>query len=157
MKHRFAVALAGAAAVLVGGGALALGAASSLPKANLTVAQTAGMRSAAPGQVVRFTSFAVNLGPSASQLDAEARRQHGLSITTTSCQDVSPDGPGLCEFGELAPFQPERMVVQATITGRVETVATLTVCAGNEGGQSDPVPVDSCSTTFVRIVAATVA
>src|SRR5947207_6154823 len=63
MKHRFAVALAGAAAVLVGGGALALGAASSLPKANLTVAQTAGMRSAAPGQVVRFTSFAVNLGP----------------------------------------------------------------------------------------------
>jgi Domain of unknown function DUF11 len=154
MRYRFAVVLAAVAALAAAGVGLTRAAAASpaLPKADLTVAQTSDVTSASPHQVVTFTSFAVNLGPSDSQLDDVIQRQLGLRVTAQHCQNVSPDTP-FCEFGVLPPYVPQQMVVRARVTGAIGTVATLTVCARNEGGQTDPVRVNNCSTTFVRIIA----
>lgn len=153
MKHRIAAVAATACVATACCLGFAFAAGSSLPRADLTAEQVASAGSAAPGQVVTFTSTAVDLGPARSQVDAVARRARGLRITRTHCNDVSPDGPGVCEFGELTPFQPEQMTVRAKITGTPGSIATLTVCAQNEGGQTDPVKVNDCSTTFVQIVA----
>ena len=123
----------------------------SLPKADLTVMQRANATTAVPGQLVAFTSQAVNLGPADSQLDDTISWSRGLHVTRQTCQFVSPDTPS-CEFGVIAPNTPARMVVRARITGAVGTFAALTVCAANEGGQTDPNEVNNCSTTLVKIV-----
>lgn len=148
--RRTAVITALAAALIAVAGLASALASSPTPRADLTVSQTANMLSASPGEVVTFHSTAVNLGPADSQLDAIIRRAQGLHVTRQRCQDVSPDTPA-CEFGVLPPFSPEQMVVRAAITGAVGTYASLTVCAANEGGQVDPVAVNNCSTTLVRI------
>jgi hypothetical protein len=100
---------------------------------------------------VTFTSKALNLGPSTSQLDATISQSKGLSVTSQSCQIVSPDTPS-CEWANVAPYQTRRMAVQAQITGAVGTYAVMTVCTGNEGLTSDPNSLNNCSTAFVKII-----
>ena len=74
---------------------------------------------ASPGQLVTFTSYAANNGPSTSQLDAIVEGKVNLSVKRQRCQvpPVSPDG-FFCEFGTFAP-------------GKTSPIATI--CAASLG------------------------
>jgi Domain of unknown function DUF11 len=124
----------------------------SMPKADLSLMQAADARSASPGQIVTFTSYAVDNGPSASQLDASIVATVGLTVRHQRCQSVTPDTP-FCEFGVLAPGITRRMTVPTRITGRIGDRAALIVCTSSEGTTVDPDPSNDCVTTWVQIVA----
>ncbi len=124
----------------------------STPKADLLLMQAADARSASPGQIVTFTSYAVDNGPSASQLDAGIVATVGLTVKRQRCQNVTPDTP-FCEFGVLAPGITQRMTVRTRITGQIGDRAALIVCTSSEGTTVDPDPSNDCATTRVQIVA----
>jgi hypothetical protein len=107
---------------------------------------------ASPGQLVTFTSYAANNGPSTSQLDAIVKGKVNLTVKRQRCQvpPVSPDG-FFCEFGTFAPGKTARMQVTARVTGDPGEHAALTVCTGSEGSSSDPNPSNDCTTTKVAI------
>jgi hypothetical protein len=138
---------------LSGGSAMsAPNAAAALPKADLLIMQAPDVLHAAPGQLVTFTSYAANNGPSTSQLDAIVEGKVNLSIKRQLCQSppVSPDG-FFCEFGGFAPGKTVRMQVTAKVTGDPGDHAALTVCTGSEGSSRDPNPSNDCTTTAVAI------
>ena len=101
---------------------------------------------ASPGQLVTFTSYAANNGPSTSQLDAIVEGKVNLSVKRQRCQFVSPDTPS-CEFGTFAPGKTARMQVRAQVTSSPGDHAALTVCTGSEGSSADPNPSNDCTTT----------
>jgi hypothetical protein len=70
----------------------------ALPKADLLIMQAPDVLYASPRQLVTFTSYAANNGPSTSQLDAIVEGKVNLSVKRQRCQFVSPDTPS-CEFG----------------------------------------------------------
>ena len=120
--------------------------AAALPKADLLIMQAPDVLHASPGQLVTFTSYAANNGPSTSQLDAIVKGKVNLSVKRQRCQSppVSPDG-FFCEFGTFAPGRTAR------ITGSPGDHAALTVCTGSEGSSADPNPSNDCTTTAVAI------
>jgi len=124
----------------------------ALPKADLLIMQAPDVLHASPGQLVTFTSYAANNGPSTTQLDAIEEGEVNLSVKRQRCQlpPVSPDGP-FCEFGTFAPGKTARMRVTAQITGSPGDHAALTVCTGSEGASADPNPSNDCTTTAVAI------
>jgi hypothetical protein len=126
--------------------------AAALPKADLLIMQAPDVLHASPGQLVTFTSYAANNGPSTSQLDAIVEGKVNLSVKRQRCQlpPVSPDG-FFCEFGTFAPGRTARMRVTAQITGNPGDHAALTVCTGSEGSSADPNPSNDCTTTAVAI------
>ena len=123
-----------------------------LPKADLLIMQAPDVLHAAPGQLVTFTSYAANNGPSTTQLDAIVEGKVNLSVKRQRCQlpPVSPDGL-FCEFGTFAPGRTARMRVTARVTGSPGDHAALTVCTGSEGSSADPNPSNDCTTTAVAI------
>jgi Domain of unknown function DUF11 len=138
---------------LSGGSAMsAPNAAVALPKADLLIMQAPDVLHASPGQLVTFTSYAANNGPSTSQLDAIVEGKVNLAVKRQECQKppVSPDG-FFCEFGSIAPGKTVRMQVTAKVTGDPGDHAALTVCTGSEGSTADPNPSNDCTTTAVRI------
>src|SRR5919107_1146877 len=124
----------------------------ALPKADLLIMQAPDVLHASPGQLVTFTSYAANNGPSTTQLDAIVEGKVNLTVKRQRCQlpPVSPDGP-FCEFGTFAPGRTARMRVTAQITGSPGDHAALTVCTGSEGSSADPNPSNDCTTTAVAI------
>jgi hypothetical protein len=124
----------------------------ALPKADLLIMQAPDMLHASPGQLVTFTSYAANNGPSTSQLDAIVEGKVNLSVKRQRCQvpPVSPDG-FFCEFGTFTPGKTARMRVTAKVTGSPGDHAALTVCTGSEGSSADPNPSNDCTTTTVAI------
>src|ERR671913_230587 len=126
--------------------------AAALPKADLLIMQAPDVLHASPGQLVTFTSYAANNGPSTTQLDAIVEGKVNLTVKRQRCQlpPVSPDGP-FCEFGTFAPGRTARMRVTAQITGSPGDHAALTVCTGSEGSSADPNPSNDCTTTTVAI------
>ena len=124
----------------------------ALPKADLLIMQAPDVLHASPGQLVTFTSYAANNGPSTSQLDAIVEGKVNLSVKRQRCQvpPVSPDG-FFCEFGTFAPGRTARMRVTAQVTGSPGDHAALTVCTGSEGSSADPNPSNDCTTTAVAI------
>ena len=124
----------------------------ALPKADLLIMQAPDVLHAAPGQLVTFTSYAANNGPSTTQLDAIVEGKVNLSVKRQRCQlpPVSPDGL-FCEFGTFAPGRTARMRVTARVTGSPGDHAALTVCTGSEGSSADPNPSNDCTTTAVAI------
>ena len=126
---------------------------SALPKADLLSMQAPDVLHASPGQLVTFTSYAANNGPSTSQLDAIVEGKVNLSVKRQRCQSppVSPDG-FFCEFGTFAPGKTARMRVTARVTGNPGDHAALTVCTGSEGSSADPNPSNDCTTTTVAII-----
>ena len=126
--------------------------AAALPKADLLIMQAPDVLHASPGQLVTFTSYAANNGPSTTQLDAIVEGKVNLTVKRQRCQlpPVSPDGP-FCEFGTFAPGRTARMRVTAQITGSPGDHAALTVCTGSEGSSADPNPSNDCTTTAVAI------
>jgi hypothetical protein len=137
-------------AALFAAAAFAVDDTSALPKADLLIMQAPDVLHASPGQLVTFTSYAANNGPSTSQLDAIVEGKVNLSVKRQRCQFVSPDGP-FCEFGGFAPGKTARMRVTARVTGSPGDHAALTVCTGSEGSSSDPNPSNDCTTTTVAI------
>ena len=127
-------------------------AAAALPKADLLIMQAPDVLHASPGQLVTFTSYAANNGPSTSQLDAIVEGKVNLAVKRQECQSppVSPDG-FFCEFGTFAPGKTARMQVTAKVTGDPGDHAALTVCTGSEGSSADPNPSNDCTTTTVAI------
>ena len=125
---------------------------SALPKADLLIMQAPDVLHASPGQLVTFTSYAANNGPSTSQLDAIVEGKVNLTVKRQRCQvpPVSPDG-FFCEFGGFAPGKTARMRVTAQVTGSPGDHAALTVCTGSEGSSADPNPSNDCTTTKVAI------
>src|SRR5215211_405890 len=124
----------------------------ALPKADLLIMQAPDVLHASPGQLVTFTSYAANNGPSTTQLDAIVEGKVNLSVKRQRCQSppVSPDG-FFCEFGTFAPGRTARMRVTAQVTGSPGDHAALTVCTGSEGSSADPNPSNDCTTTTVAI------
>ena len=124
----------------------------ALPKADLLIMQAPDVLHASPGQLVTFTSYAANNGPSTSQLDAIVEGKVNLTVKRQRCQvpPVSPDG-FFCEFGTFAPGKTARMQVTARVTGDPGEHAALTVCTGSEGSSADPNPSNDCTTTKVAI------
>jgi hypothetical protein len=57
----------------------------ALPKADLLIMQAPDVLLASPGQLVTFTSYAANNGPSTSQLDAIVEGKVNLSIKRQRC------------------------------------------------------------------------
>ena len=135
---------------LSGGSAMSAPRAAALPKADLLIMQAPDVLHASPGQLVTFTSYAANNGPSTSQLDAIVEGKVNLAVKRQRCQFVSPDTPS-CEFGFLAPGRTARMRVTAKVTGDPGDHAALTVCTGSEGSSADPNPSNDCTTTTVAI------
>jgi hypothetical protein len=122
----------------------------ALPKADLLIMQAPDVLHASPGQLVTFTSYAANNGPSTSQLDATVEGKVNLAVKRQRCQFVSPDTPS-CEFGGFAPGKTARMRVTAKVTGDPGDHAALTVCTSSEGDTADPNPSNDCTTTTVAI------
>jgi hypothetical protein len=58
----------------------------ALPKADLLIMQAPDVLHAAPGQLVTFTSYAANNGPSTTQLDAIVEGKVNLSVKRQRCQ-----------------------------------------------------------------------
>ena len=87
-------------ALLFAAAAFAVDDTSASPKADLLIMQAPDVLHASPGQLVKFTSYAANNGPSTTQLDAIVEGKVNLSVKHQRCQvpPVSPDGP-FCEFG----------------------------------------------------------
>src|SRR5215208_5834248 len=83
--------------------------AAALPKADLLIMQAPDVLHASPGQLVTFTSYAANNGPSTTQLDAIVEGKVNLTVKRQRCQlpPVSPDG-FFCEFGTFAPGKTAR-------------------------------------------------
>ena len=149
---RAALATAGIVGLLVLGGGSALSAPNqALPKADLLIMQAPDVLRVSPGQIVTFTSYAANNGPSPSQLDATVEGAVNLTVKRQRCQFVSPDTPS-CEFGVFAPGRTARMRVTARVTGSPGDHAALTVCAADEGESVDPNPSNDCTTTTVAII-----
>ena len=132
------------------GGAATSASNPALPKADLLIMQAPDVLHASPGQLVTFTSYAANNGPSTSELDADIVGKVNLSVKRQQCQFVSPDTPN-CEFGFFAPGKTARMQVTARVTGSPGEHAALTVCTGSEGQSADPNPSNDCTTTKVAI------
>jgi Domain of unknown function DUF11 len=121
----------------------------ALPKADLLIMQAPDVLHASPGQLVTFTSYAANNGPSTTEMDATVEGKVNLTVKRQRCQFVSPDTPS-CEFGSIAPGRTARMQVTAKVTGDPGDHAALTVCTGTEGAP-DPNPSNDCTTTKVAI------
>ena len=96
--------------------------AAALPKADLLIMQAPDVLHASPGQLVTFTSYAANNGPSTTELDATVEGKVNLTVKRQRCQvpPVSPDG-FFCEFGTFAPGKTARMQVTARVTGDPES------------------------------------
>ena len=134
----------------LGGGSAISAPDQALPKADLLIMQAPDVLHASPGQLVTFTSYAANNGPSTSELDAIVEGKVNLTVKRQRCQFVSPDTPN-CEFGGFAPGKTARMRVTAKVTGDPGEHAALTVCTDSEGDTVDPNPSNDCTTTRIRI------
>jgi len=119
-------------------------------RADLLIMQAADTKTAQPGQVVYFTSYAVNNGPGGGELNAYIAGTQGVRVARQRCQGVSPDTPW-CEWGFVPVGTPRRMTVKTVITGDPGTRALVTVCADSLGSTVDPDPSNDCTTTSVRI------
>ena len=118
--------------------------------ADLMIMQAADVRVAQPGQVVYFTSYAVNNGPGGGELNAHISGVEGVKILRQRCQGVSPDTP-YCEWGFVPVGTARGMVVKARVTGDPGTHAVITVCTDSLGSTVDPDPTNDCAVTSVRI------
>jgi hypothetical protein len=125
-------------------------AAASTRHADLLIMQAADVRVAAPGQVVDFTSYAVNNGPGGGELNAYVADHKGVRILRQRCQGVSPDTPN-CEWGFVPIGKTRRMVLKVRVTGDPGTSALVTVCTDSLGSSVDPDPTNDCAVTAVRI------
>jgi len=125
-------------------------AAAATRHADLLIMQAADVRVASPGQVVYFTSYAVNNGPGGGELNAYVAGHQGVRIVRQRCQGVSPDTP-YCEWGFVPVGKPRRMVLEARVTGDPGTRATVTVCTDSLGSSVDPDPTNDCAVTSIRI------
>jgi hypothetical protein len=119
-------------------------------RADLLIMQAADVRVAQPGQVVYFTSYAVNNGPRRGELNAYVATVRGVRVTRQRCQGVSPDTPW-CEWGFVPVGTTRRMTIKALVTGDPGSDAVVTVCTDSLGSTVDPDPSNDCATTSVRI------
>jgi hypothetical protein len=125
-------------------------ASASNARADLLIMQAANVRVAQQGQIVYFTSYAVNNGPGAGELNANVESIRGAEILRQRCQGVSPDTP-YCEWGFVPVGNTRRMILKVRLTGDPGSRAVVTVCTDSLGSTIDPDPSNDCAVTSIRI------
>src|SRR6266702_1528322 len=122
---------------------------------DLAITQAASASHAKVGEVVAFTSVAVNDGPDAitDSLDVHPAQASGLDVVSVVCdRGISSDGP-FCQYGPVGAGEQRTTVYMAMVLATGGKTASLTVCATRETTDfQDPEPANNCATTSVKVI-----
>ncbi len=122
---------------------------------DIAITQSANVRHAKVGQVVTFTSTAVNNGPDAitDSLDVHPTQAAGLEVVGIVCdRGISSDGP-FCQYGPVGVGEQRTTVYTAKVLATASKTASLTVCVTRETSDfQDPDPANNFATTSVRVI-----
>jgi Domain of unknown function DUF11 len=122
---------------------------------DLAITQSANVRHAKVGQVVTFTSTAVNNGPDAitDSLDVHPTQAVSLEVVGVVCdRGVSSDGL-FCQYGPVGVGEQLTTVYTAMVLATGSKTASLTVCVTRETADFvDPDLTNNCATTSVRVI-----
>ena len=122
---------------------------------DLAITQAASVRHAKVGEVVTFTSVAVNNGPDAvtDSLDVHPTQASSLEVVGVVCdRGISSDGP-FCQYGPVGAGEQRTTVYTAMVLATGSKTAALTVCATRETTDfQDPDPANNCATTSVKVI-----
>src|SRR6266851_6464802 len=122
---------------------------------DLAITQAASVSHAKVGEVVAFTSVAVNDGPDAitDSLDVHPARASSLKVVGVVCdRGISSDGP-FCQYGPVGVGEQLTTVYTVIVLATGSKTASLTVCVTRENTDfADPDPANNCATTSVRVI-----
>ena len=123
---------------------------------DIAITQSADVHRAKVGQVVTFTSTAVNNGPdaiTADSLDVHPTQAVSLEVVGVVCdRGISSDGP-FCQYGPVSVGEQRTTVYTAIVLATGSKTASLTVCVTRETTDFvDPDPTNNCATTSVRVI-----